>query len=188
MEDEYKDGIIPWYWNIEHFSRYIKEQEAERRGPSFPRKKRLRHSAAEMALPPEIASALHRRGSHPSEWEPIRDRESLRGLRAGERLLLYRRTRKGWEPVSGELTHGARPGESLIALRRRRIQLQPPRLEDGFTFAEGLRWSPHLGPQRERGQFSYHCIFSSLNIDWPMARPLRVATGRWRGMRHRQSG
>jgi hypothetical protein len=114
-----KDWLGPENWNLQAFMAQSQAWEAERLERQRKRR-RFRHSADEMALHHTIRAALSRYDSHPSDWEPITDEESLYNLRAGERIQLFRQTRKGWEPLQ-EL-NGPRSGERVLAFRRRGAQ------------------------------------------------------------------
>jgi hypothetical protein len=80
MDAPYRDGIDPSKWNLDDF-RKRREAEEKARQPKKPR--RITRTAGEIDLPHEIRSALSRRGSHPSEWEPITAESELYNLRAG---------------------------------------------------------------------------------------------------------
>jgi len=178
MEDDIP-GRTPGYWNLDDFKNHLTSKVSkEWRGTkdcnrldwdslfAIPRKARFRHSAAEIDLPQEIRSAIHCLGSHPSEWGPITRQEELRGLRAGENILLYRQTGKGWETLR-ELTHAPRAETRVIALRRRQ-----PTHRDRSAFTEALKRAHHDTTR----QFFFHPTGSYLNTE-PTVHIRRPADG-----------
>ncbi len=115
MDDAYRDGIDPRSWNLDGLR---KRQEAEDSARLDQKPRCFSRTAAEIALPHEIRSALSRHGSHPCEWEPITAANELYGLRAGDRIQLFEKTRKGWVPIKA--LNGVRSGQQVLAFRSRR--------------------------------------------------------------------
>jgi hypothetical protein len=114
MDDPYRDGIDPSKWNLDDFRKH-REAEEKARQPKKPR--HFTRTAAEMDLAYEIHTALSRRGSHPSEWEPITDKNELYNLRAGDNIQLFEKTRNGWAPLKA--LNGVRSDREVLAFRRR---------------------------------------------------------------------
>jgi hypothetical protein len=142
MDDPFRDGIDPRYWNLHDFR---KRREAEERTRQPRKRIRHRRSAAEMDLAYEIRQDLSRQGSHPSEWEPVSEYE-LRNLRAGDPIRIFRQTRKGWEPLKA--LNGVTNGERVLAFRRRNM----PRRDS----ASGNSWETRFAYDEAVSRVFFH--------------------------------
>jgi len=132
--------VYPRYWHSTDFSRH---RQATYRWGQPGKKRRLRHSAADMNLAHEILSDLGRYGAHASDWTPITEEEALYDLRADDWTRIYRETRRGWEPLN-EL-NGRPSGERVLAFRR-------PRPQDSATYLRQPRTPPiRLTPDARLG-------------------------------------
>ncbi|MEJ2453700.1 MAG: hypothetical protein P8103_06030 [Candidatus Thiodiazotropha sp.] len=116
MDDFHRDGFPPRRGLLDDF--HDRHDTRANTNPP-PKKQRQGRSATDLRLPHEILSRLSRYGSHPGEWELITGEEALYNLRASDHIAIFRRTRKGVEPLKAH--NGVPTGEEIIVLRRRTI-------------------------------------------------------------------
>ncbi len=167
MDDFHRDGFPPRRWIPGGFHDHP-DTRANTNPPA--KKQRQGHSAADLRLSHDILSRLSRRGSHPSEWELITREEALYNLRASDHIAIFRRTRKGWEPLKA--LNGVPTGEEIIALRRRTI---PKRQNHGGaqTMAERFAYDNTV-----RQLFFHRRLSSNAGIP-PGYQPRHISLREW---------